>query len=478
MYKSKLVTVLRTLTVSEMRDFGKFMEGTSYRTTGAIFQLYNFLKKQHPEYPEKKIDREYVKKALNKGGKNTGNRLPDLVSLLNTELEKFLIQKKLFEKEVKKEMLFLEVLRERGLDKMFFKRAANLEKNWDDYRGEGIEDLHNSFLLSRAEITHPNYGEPRLEIHAELLRRLDNYYLTAKLHYSSTLLLNIVDFASKNSRAEFLDQQFLLKELNSTLADKNKSDRPSLVTIVYTVFQGLLKGIDNYLLVKMLILDNLHLFNETEQYDLFVVLHRVCIEKRNAGEKGFLQEIFELYKIEVSSGIIFKDEFIPAQLFRYIVVVACALQELEWAEGFLKQYYNHLKDEAKEDIFQLCTAYILFAKKQFKNTITSLGAVKFTDVIYGVQARVVLLKSFYELEDQELFFNLVRSFVSFLDRNSLLSDQLIVDTRKFIHYANRSMLVKFDPEGDAKKLIQDFEEEARIVSKLWLNEKMGELQKK
>lgn len=477
MHKSKLVTLLRTLTVSEMRDFGKFMEGTSYRTTGAIFQLYNFLKKQHPEYPDKKIDREYVKKALNKGGKNTGNRLPDLVSLLNTELEKFLIQKKLFEKEIRKEMLFLEVLRERGLDKMFFKRAANLEKNWGDYRGEGIEDLHTSFLLSRAEITHPNREEDRVQKNKELLERLDNYYLTTKLHYCSSLLSNTVDFASDDSNAEFLDQQFLLKQINASLLEKDAIGRPEMVNISHLILMGYLSSVEDYDTVKTQILDNFQLFNETEQHDYFIFLQRVCIQKMNSGEELYLRELFEVYKIMVSSGNIYKDEFIPAVLFRSMILVACSLSELEWAKDFLEQNYRYAKKEYREDIYSLCAAIILFHERKFEESISCLDSVRFTDVAYALQARVILLQCHYELEDQDLFFNMVRSFGSFLDRNNLLSEELKEDVRKFINYANSMMRIKFDPNETIDHLLEKFSKERRVFTQIWLSSKMDELKK-
>lgn len=62
MEKRKLITVLKTLSDSEFKEFGKYLEGTSYRKEGYVFALYKYLKKYHPEYPSAKVDKDYVQK--------------------------------------------------------------------------------------------------------------------------------------------------------------------------------------------------------------------------------------------------------------------------------------------------------------------------------------------------------------------------------------------------------------------------------
>jgi len=85
MLKTKWVQLLSKLSAAELREFSKYMEGTAYRSSNTIFLLLGYLKKIHPEFPEKKNERAYIKKILSKKDKKAGNRLADLNTFLSVE---------------------------------------------------------------------------------------------------------------------------------------------------------------------------------------------------------------------------------------------------------------------------------------------------------------------------------------------------------------------------------------------------------
>jgi len=69
MLKTKWVQLLSKLSAAELREFSKYMEGTAYRSSNAIFLLLGYLKKIHPEFPEKKklnvhTSRKYLAKKI------------------------------------------------------------------------------------------------------------------------------------------------------------------------------------------------------------------------------------------------------------------------------------------------------------------------------------------------------------------------------------------------------------------------------
>lgn len=479
MKKTKLVQMMVTLSSSELREFSKYMEGTSYRKSSAVFLLFNYLKKLHPEFPEKKIERSYVQKMLNKKDKGAGNRLADLNTFLSGELENYLIEKKLRERKMNRELIFLDVLRERGLDKMFFNRVKYIEKNWENFTGQGIEDMHMQYLLSLECLSHPNFTDPRASKNIEILERLDNYFLAAKFYTVSNLFSCLPVFNEKGMTIEdCAEQQFLLPHIRETLKKGDLDNRPEQVKVGSCVLEGYLGDTEDFQELKEYILSNAALFNDSEQFDQISFLERVCIRNYQDGKPEFLRELFLLQKRRVESGMVVKGGFISSNFYKYVVLISCALDEIEWASDFVENHQNHLKDEKKESVYAYCKATISFHQGQFDKSIDLLNTVKFVDVAYAEQARALMLQCYYELDDVDLFSNLARSFTAFLERTDSLSEAYISSSKNFIYYAKKLMIAKDHPEPQLVEIRQKLESEKMVNTKKWLLEKMVELEKK
>lgn len=122
MEKSKLISLVATLSKSEFREFGKYLEGVPYQKTGGVYKLYKYLKTHHPDLPAKYIDKDYIQKKLYKTTNNPKKHLYDNISQLSISLEDFLIKKRLETNTDTKNLLLLEVYKERQLDGLFFQK--------------------------------------------------------------------------------------------------------------------------------------------------------------------------------------------------------------------------------------------------------------------------------------------------------------------------------------------------------------------
>ena len=79
----------------------------------------------------------------------------------------------------------------------------------------------------------------------------------------------------------------------------------------------------------------------------------------------------------------------------------------------------------------------MYEKEEERQALRVLQTVEFTDVYYGLSARSLLLKIYYEQEDVEALIALFGSFRTYLTRNKLVSayqrevhQNLIAFTRK------------------------------------------------
>lgn len=185
MQGSKLIELIQTLSQEEIKAFGSFLEGESYRKTSAIFELYQYLKKYHPIFPEKKITKELVYKKIMPAGKAYNNkRMRDMMSILSLNLEHFLLKKELEENEIEKEFLMLNILKKRNLDKLYFQKIKQLQKKWEKNRPNGIEQYYNEYRLLHHLYYHPNvsvYSEMEIAL-GDLIGKLDQYYFASKLY--------------------------------------------------------------------------------------------------------------------------------------------------------------------------------------------------------------------------------------------------------------------------------------------------------
>ena len=119
-------------------------------------------------------------------------------------------------------------------------------------------------------------------------------------------------------------------------------------------------------------------------------------------------------------------------------------------------------------------AYLFHAKGDFKNALASLQQVEFNDLYYQLDMRVILLKSYYEMGDDDSFFYHTAAFKIFLTRNKLVSEYQRKIYRNLIKYTTQ-MMNAFD---DHKKLLKVKEEVDRIkqIADIgWLNIQLRKL---
>jgi hypothetical protein len=81
-----------------------------------------------------------------------------------------------------------------------------------------------------------------------------------------------------------------------------------------------------------------------------------------------------------------------------------------------------LPESVRENAFIYNLASFYYEKNEYKKSLQSLHEVRFTDTAYHLGAKVILLKSYYELKETEPFYALTDAFQIFVKRNRQLSD--------------------------------------------------------
>jgi hypothetical protein len=114
-----------------------------------------------------------------------------------------------------------------------------------------------------------------------------------------------------------------------------------------------------------------------------------------------------------------------------------------------------------------------FFRKEYKETLKLFREVEFTDLYYQLDVRAILLKTYFELSDDEPFYYQASAFRAFLSRNRLMSDYQRKIYRNFVRYIVRLLR----DSGNQKKmqtLLEEIRQVRQIADFRWLEEKVLE----
>lgn len=472
MENSRLIIILKTLSTEEMKEFGKFLNSV-YTEKSSTQILYKYLKKIHPLFPSEKIDKGYVEKKLFKKTNGSERRLFDTKYMLLKTLKDFIIKKQLENSQTTRDLIFLEALKTRRLDNLFFPEIENVEKKWEENKIPGIEHLYEKYKLKAMYATHPQSSilDRKAMTPTEIMESLDKYYIAKKLYWTLCSLINQDFTNNKNKREKYFIEEVLKY---ASLPIFQKVPQIKLFRDLTMMIQS--KNVENYEEVKQIFFNQFLSYNKDEQDDVISFFVWCC------SYIGAYQELFAIKKFAVENKIILEDGYITTAEFIKNVNLGCKINEIIWTDNFIKNYGKYLEKKEKENTILFCEATIAITKKQFELALSKLSQIKFDNVFFGVQARCMILQCYYELDGYgESFEALINSTKTFLRRKEFVADSMKEIVMEFIFYIEKIEKIRRDiPYKKIKKqtigdLQKKLEKAQNIMFRNWLIQKIEAL---
>lgn len=470
---SKVVALFQVLSKQEIKAFGKYLAGTSYKQDNAIFQLYFFLKKHYPAFCESKVNTKLVWKYCFDEKDVNKKKLLQLCTNLVKMLEDFLIKLQLEKSQPERDFLLLNALKDRKLDNQFFQKVKEVRKKWETNKPPGIEQLHNEYKL---ESLHNNYNETTdLEILMAAMQNeinnFDIYYFAKRLHLSYVLS------TSKNylNNVDDQNEKKILSHL-LTLSNQEKYAKIPAIHLSNLILKDLLlEKFDNYIKIQRLFYRTFKQYSKQEQTDIIGFLSHYCVQNQLNGDKFALKKLFDLTKWAVENSIYIENGYIPNNEFTNIVNTACGAKQYNWARDFIADYQIYLVDKIREDIVSSCIATCLLSEKKYEELLSHLVSVNFKNIIYSVNARCLQITAFVELGGMdEQFYNSTRAFEAVLFRNKHLLKERKEAYSKFIKYSKIIYKSNYVSKYDYTKLLIEINSTQNIFAKNWIFNKIKE----
>ncbi|MFT6808501.1 MAG: hypothetical protein ACJA01_001726 [Saprospiraceae bacterium] len=183
---------------------------------------------------------------------------------------------------------------------------------------------------------------------------------------------------------------------------------------------------------------------------------------------------FELNEIAVSQKLFEKE--IETSIFRNIIFIACQAKKYNWALLFSEDYKNRLPSEEQETAYSFNKARIYINMKQYEDVITTLRDVEYKDTTYNLNSKLMLMVSFFELNEYETLLSTVRAFKVFLRRRRNVSVARKSNFTGFCDALYNIMLA--EEQRDSKRIWKAkeiIESNPAIPNTDWLREKIEEL---
>lgn len=463
----------------DLNRFKKYVDSPFFNENEALARLYDrvydrLLLLEGEAFPSKEVWQRFAEETwemLYAGKRYNDQKMRRLLSDLNQLAQEYLAYKVYESQPLARLNNMLLALNERQLNKHFasVERLArttrekqplrNAEAFLEDYRLE--YEKHN--YLERNAARHSFKGNHEAADHS-----LDSFYWSNKLRmYSESLnnrsILNIEIGVN------------LAQELLRAVEHSELLHVPA-VAVYYHIVQTFQTAQPEEHFESLLQLMQAHAsqFPQVELRSIFIFAQNFCIRKINTGELRYYDRLFEIYKALLEHDIIFVNGQLSPSNYKNIITVALFIKAYEWVEDFIYRYNGRLPRSYQRSALDYNLANLYFHQSAFHKVIEQLQRMEYKDAFDGLSSRWLLLKTYFELRENEAFEALTDSFSAFIRRNKSLSERNKSKYLNAVRFLHRIMKVPYATPRNRETLTQQLHSTTIIIDKRWLLQKLEE----
>lgn len=482
MIESSLVLLLKKFDKQQLKEFNNFVKSPFFNTNNALIKLYEYIRKQYPDYNPEKLEKEYVyKKLFGKTEYNDGF-LRVLMSNLQSLAEEYLIYIS-FQKDplIKKKYLLDELISlgarkqaEKVLNEGLKDLAKSIPHYPEDYLGMYYMAFYRRYFYSTQFVVNKNnkpdeslLDDQKYFIIYFLLRTLAGHFY----HLNQKHIINY------EPRLIFLDEIIIFLDNNPEYLE---------VPILNITFLRVLllknNDIKDYFRLKNAFYSTFNKLDDKDAFNTISIIMNYCQRNYSLTENEiFLKEKFEILKFAVENDLntFEKNEGFDSSRFNNIVNTAIDNNEEEWAENFIKKYCSELDNETKEYTTAFANALVLSAKKENDAALACLSKLKNPSAsTEKFSLKVLQLKIYYE---QNYFDQAESTSDSF--RHMIQNDKVLPETFKESYKNFYSLYVKLlslklkNDRPGLNEMKDKLKTTRNVIFKKWLSAMLNEIEK-
>lgn len=419
MKNAKLLELIGALSRRELTRLGEYLDSPFFNKHEGLCRLGHYLIGQAPDFKsEAKLRRERIFEHLYPNKPFDENLLYSLFSKLQNLVYDFLIQIETEQQPRERNIYLLRALRERESEKHFQTVARQFDKlpcpptQDQQYLEEYAyyRELDLQFILR---------GIRRADENLQLKSRsLDLFFLIEKLKIAC-------DMASRNTVIHAHYDCSMLEELLHYLQRDDAIYHGIPILEIYISIWNILtkpEQAEHYQRLIQQLAQHYGDFTLRDAMSMYRYALNYCIRQINNGQANYFREALSIYQFLLQTKIILYDGHIAAWDYKNIVTTALRLNEHKWAEQFIEEYHEYLPNDIRENAYRYNLAALHYSAGKHDKALQALHNIEFTDGSYYMGAKIIQLKSYYELEESEPLYSLVEAFKTYLRRTDQVSD--------------------------------------------------------
>lgn len=416
------------------------------------------------EWPEAMLERENIWNAVFPEDSYSYKEMAYLMSNLLRQLEQFVGWQQQKKHPYLNDLLVLEALAQRKLDKSYSYRLQRTKLQIDQDQRQDAAQVFAKYWLAQIEDDYFNLQNTRAinPFLAVQDQTMNDYFVLSKLRLYCTML--------NQHRVLGAEQTF------SWLPDapeKYVSSNP-VIQIYQCLFELLAQGQPNeerFSEYQHLLSQAKLLVPAMESISLYYFAINYCLQAINKGQQQYAEQLLTIYQSGLETGNLLINQELSPWIYKNIIKLGLGLKRFEWVEQIIRNYTKKLPGKDRKDAFYFNLADLYYHQQKYNLAQEHLNELEFSDIFYKHGAKIMLLKIFFEKNETEAFLALGHSYRLLLLREKALAEDLKASYRNFLRFITK--LQRTRDKSKLEKMKLEIQQTQRINAKRWLLQQLN-----
>jgi hypothetical protein len=460
-----LIRTFRQLPPKDLRAMRQWVRCGVFNRREDVALLCEYLADNIQKVSAKGLTAEALWAAACPGKPLDNKQLRHIMSFLLAAVRDYLAWLEWQSDEADVQRYLLRGLRQRNLDQLFEKAWEQGNEQVEAQTTRDAQYHFSKYLLHQEHIEYTARRERSAKLNLQPLPdELTTFYLSEMLRYACLAHIHQA-VAGQVYRLDLL--QIILKT-----AGRQETLQTPAVAVYYHAYRMLENPADDepFERLKLALREHEQRFSPEEMRGLYLMAINGCIRRLNAGRKIYVREAFDLYKIALERGFLMENGTLSGFTYKNILRVAVGLGEHSWAENFLEQHRDALHPRERDNLYRYNLAYLRFRQRDFARALPLLQQVDLDDSLNNLDARRMLLQTYFELAEWDALESLLQSFGAYLRRQKNLGYHRTTN-ENLIAYAKKLMEADHKDRLAMRKLYDEIESRSDVAEKDWLLER-------
>lgn len=445
-FRFSFIKLIKKFSKTEMNEFSKFLRSPFHNNHKTIVRLFDELRKFHPDFSSERLTRRYLFQVAGRSAVYDDSVFRKYMSRLFKLAEEYL---SLIEFIKNQDVVRQSVLNQysiRDEKELYKKKLYEIEKCLNS---ADVFDFKRCYLKHMAKETnytwnlrnfnYDKYASDLYESHNNLM----NYFLYNVVSNYNQLL---VDRSSHSAEKEKNPIEIFLSnfDINNYLFELKEQNlslfRDHIVSV--ELFTDDLKlnsnenGRDAYERLKVAVNAMPVKMTKQIQHYLYKRMAIYCMTNFHKDEEAFTADLFDHFRKMLERNLFSNGNKSIMNLLDYRAIFNSALRvgEVAWAEKFLHDYIDLIREESRENLLNYGMANICFARGEFENCMEKISRLKIESYVMNLDIYILKSQVLYELGFIDSAKDLAETFRHHVSSNLVYSLELKLRLNSFIRF--------------------------------------------